>query len=1006
MRDGKLMPAGRTKTMRLRGEGKGILLCSMRYPTSAGPTPPPRQASTPSFVFRSSLPYSLATNSLAFPVRMLSALALSLLLMAGARGVEFSGDGQSVRVATDRYVVELEGLCITRIENRLTGEVYAAPPEAPAEHSPAMRGMAGRRGVHVRDLKGRANGYYTPTEKTVVEREARPSGVTVRYVGLQRGEGEKALFDGRLEISLSLDVDEDTGDLVIAPDVLSRVEPVRGVRDIGVMASAVQARNLAGDLKVILPVNAGCAYTAERCPRRWTDKGPAHWRWPQFWEAALFIAESPRGCLGIWADEPDFNYGRSLSLCRSGERWQAAFQFESAALVHNSEKICGAAWRLNVFEGYWVKAAARYRQQMVAQWPETESLAKQTPAWADKIRIILGNHTPHVDAVKKYAELVPPDTLGTFTSQGWLKGWNDLQILQTVGYWDYFPNWPLEYPTHYEGVEGFGEHARALEEAGVHVFPYTNPTCVHGAHPWIQDKIGPRKNMVWRIWQRFYPEFMRDLVQRYGVSGIYEDCSWVVGVGYHHQGLPDGDTWASGGVRMRQYFRKLLPEVAVMGERNNEVTARGQHLALTITLEPGNAHPIGSYIFEPFVRIWNLQPSPGGMDTDDIRGFICTLPSGFDPDPLQEHKMQRQRALIFARRQLVSHWPETWDLHVLHYWRGNDGAEYRSVRDRGTRFVRIANGQEETLYWRLRGVTEADTGGLAVEGWAAYDGDRIVGLNPRRVYYPVLGAERPPVVISKLPEGFAVENFVIRDGFWVARIDTIENLKRVPKPDAPIPKRTTKLCKVRLRGTKPAQFHGVESSRKLGKDEYEVEVALPGGLAASWVPPVRPNIGDMITKFPAKLTYQVRDTGVLIHRRGTVRGRRIQYSGGADFNSEGTVCWLLELPLERGELLFRYGSEHAYGDGANYMVRVNGRTLWKEYRREVPRNPRAAAEHVSIPAEIGLVELEDYWGQTVVLELTVNGHHSAVSDVAGWRDVKLRKPEDEEGEDEALELLP
>jgi len=938
-------------------------------------------------------------------VKLAITAAILLSWLECLSGAEFEAKGASARVETERFVVEFDGLRITRIENRLTGETYAAPPSAAAESSPALKQMAGRLGLYARGLSSEPNGYYVPVAETKIEQEKRPSGVTVRFKGLQRGAGENARFDARLEIALHLDVDERRGDLVIRPDVLAHVEPARGIRDLGVMSSVVQAGNLAGGLKIILPVNAGCAYTAERFHRGWETKRYAHWPWPQHWEGALFIAESSQGCMGIWADEAETQYGRALSLCRSGDQWHAAFDFQSADLVHKSDRIAGLAWRLNVFRGYWARAAARYREQMVEQWPETESLAKLTPAWADKIRIILGNHTPHVEAAKKYAELVPRDTMVTFTSQGWLKGWNTLEILQTIGYWDYFPNWPLEYPTHWEGIDGFEDQAKGLEEIGVHVFPYTNPTCVPSAHPWIKDRIGPRKTMVWRIWQRLYPEFMRDIVERYGVSGIYEDCSWVVNVGHHWHGKPDGDTWASGGVRMRKYFSELLPEVALMGERNNEVTARGQHLALTITLEPSNAHPIGSYIFEPFVRIWNLQPGPVGFDTDDIRGFICTLPSGYRPDPLQEHKMQLQRAIVFANKQLISHWPEEWDPKVLHYWRGNDGAEYRSVRDRGTRFVRIADGKEETLYWRLRHVTDAEAPGLALEGWAAYDGDRIVGLNPHRVYYPTNDAGRPPVVISGVPEGYAIEGFVLCDGFWVARLNKIGNLRRVRAPNAPIPKHETEVKTVKVRGAKPLTFQGVESSKKLGGGEYEVKVELPGGFGAAWREPDQPVIGRPVTDLAAQLSYQLRDTGVLIER-GRPVGRGIRGSGGAGLHAEGSVCYLLELPLERTELTFRYGSEHAYGDGANYMVRINGRTIWKKYRREVPRNPRAAAEHISIPAEIGLVELDDHWGQTIVLEFTFNGHFSGVSDVAAWKNIILRKAKEEDADDTGLDLLP
>jgi len=46
---------------------------------------------------------------------------------------------------------------------------------------------------------------------------------------------------------------------------------------------------------------------------------------------------------------------------------------------------------------------------------------------------------------------------------------------------------------------------------------------------------------------------------------------------------------------------------------------------------------------------------------------------------------------------------------------------------------------------------------------------------------------------------------------------------------------------------------------------------------------------------------------------------------------------------------FRRAAEAGYGDGAYYMVRVNGRELWKEYRQQMASDPEEAKAHKAPP---------------------------------------------------------
>ena len=872
--------------------------------------------------------------------------------------------GRKVSISTKRYVVEFDGLTMTRIENRLTGEVYAAPPAAQPHRAKA--------GLTIESLRpGMPNKLYTLSERTRLQAAKTPGGIALTYTGLEHGKE----FDAGMVFTLKLSVDAKTGDLLIRPEVRAEIEQVIGVRDRGVLNCSVRFGPLAEDLRLIIPASDGFSVTKDNVPANWGYGN----RWPQGWEAALIIAESKKGCLGLWADEPALRYGRSLNIKRD-QGWNIALFFETADVIYRCTEMKGATWRFNVFAGYWAKAAERYVQQMEQQWPDLERLDKATPAWADKIRVMISGPTPDAKTAKRFAGLVPRDTIGVFTCQEWMKGWNSGAIRDRKVGMDYFPNWPLDNPTHYYAREDMPAKFKALEAMGIHIFPYTNPTIVTHGHPWIRHKIGPRKYFAYRFWQRMHPELCHEVVKTYGVSGIYEDCSWVVN--RHHLGEPDGDNWYNGSVRMRKYFRKLMPNVAVMGERNNEVTFRGQKFALSITQWGNHAHPINAYIFGPFLRMWNLQLQPGGFDADDIRGWMTPWPFQFEDHPLQERLMLRKRGIVFAREQLESHWPDKWDPEVMHYLKSKDGAEYRFIRRNGTRFVKLTPKGEELIYWRLHGVTDAAVGKSGVQGWLGYDGNRIVGLNPKAVYITLDEVKRPPVTISSVPKGFAITRCLVRDGFWLATFD------RLGKKTG---KSAVGTIRVRSKG-KNVSFCGAKSVKKLGKGEYQVQLALPGGLGAYWTKPGELDYGMELTEIAALNTVSRRGSGLISkHGRRFYRAAQINQSpGSTEAREEGSIAWLVQIPefgveLEgKPYLVFKYGTTHEYGDGANYMVRVNGKTLWKRYRPQISKFTKADSKPQAPPIKTGAVNLKKFVGQVVILELAVDGNRTSVSETIRW----------------------
>jgi hypothetical protein len=907
-------------------------------------------------------------------------LGCSLLLAVPSLAAPVTITGRTAMVETARYRVTVEGLCLTRIENRLTGELYAAPPAAPVPDSPAQAALAMRQGVAIDSMRpGVPVRYYGLCERTTVTTSVTPTGAQLVYTGLQSGEGENADFAPAMQIVLMLAVEAATGDLVITPTVRGNIEPVIGVQDRGVYRDGIQVRHLQDNLRLVLPADRGVAYTRETAPAAWRTR-PATWLWPQQWEAALLIAEGAKGCLGIWADEPALRYSRLLSLAHGVEHWQAALEFETMEMNYRCTEVTGASWRLNVFAGSWLKAAERYRAQMQTQWPELKPLAERTPTWADRIRVVMGLWLPDAATTERLLAPLPRDSAAVLAINGW-KDPNGSTLVPPRK----DPLWPPVLLWTPGGAKELPERVAALEGNGIHVFPYANHHLIPGSskvHPYGAEDWHANPSPAWwylptwRYWARFFPEACRDLVTKTGASGICEGYSWVMRRHLGHEA--PGENWFTGSVGMGKYFGHLLPQTALMGEQTNEITCRRQQLALANSRAPQFAHPIGGYLFGAFTRQWSPSAQPEVQAADDIRGFLTYWPTDWEALPPAAQAMLHTRGTLFAREGLVSIWPEKWEPRVFHYYKGKDGTEYRLLRDRGTRFVKVVGTTEETLYWRISGVREAATPGFTITGWVGYDGPRAIGLNPAMTYLTQANAPPPAATICALPAGTTLTRCLNGDGYWVASIGF----------EHPVEKAAA--YTVRVRGAK-VLFAGVEAVKALPNEEYEVTVTLPGAFAAYWKAPAALKLGGGLTPLPAQLMLY-RGAGVESSRGTIVRkGTALQPPCGTpELGEEGALTWLVTLPEEPQYLVFQFGSGIPAGDGAHYSVRVNGRTLWERDREELAATFEERKTNTPVKPKTGAVDLEAYVGQPVVLELAAHGRKSGDGDVISWDAPVLR----------------
>ncbi len=931
-------------------------------------------------------------------------LCCGLAISNIAHADEVTVNGKDVTIATARYRVIFDGLTLSFIENRLTGEVYTPPRAADDIMSAAMLALQPVQGIAVESLRPVVPiKYYRPCEQTKVTAQRTPTGATVSYAGLQTGSGADAEFAPEMLLTLTLAVEPATGDLLITPAVKGNIEEVYGVRDRGVLRSAVQVANLDGGLRVILPVADGVSFTGETAPAEWTEKAPRVFAWPQEWQAGLFIAESAKGCFGIWADEPKLTYARRLNLCRGLGQWQAAFEYETTDMNYRCDDITGATWRFNVFAGYWKAAAERYRAQMLAQWPEMKPQAQSGAAWTDAVRVVTGEALPTAEQTAKLLAAVPPETLLAYTREGWSSPPGKTSPTE-------FQSWP-DYPADYTAVKGLPERAHALAAQGIHSISYLNCTVIPTSHPWGRRWGSFHFLTPFSVWQRFFPETCRDWVAKNGVDGICEGQSWLMG--RHVGDEPAGANWYNATVRMQNYARQLLPTAAFMSEKNTEVTARGRQFALTAMRLPGDAHPINSYLFEPFLRLYPAQLPSEHLDAADIRGCLTPWPVAWDEHPLPEASLLRARGLLFAKEGLTSLWPAKWDPRVLHYYQGKDGTEYRVVRDHGARTVKVNGGKEESLAWRISGEREVEAPGLNIDGWMAYDGNRVIGLNPQAVYLPDPAVKRPPAVIRALSKEYCITRRVNGDGFWLAYLDTpTRDARSLPAPDAPLEKVEPILATVRVRAETPdVTFTGAESVKKLDGNEYELTVKLPGGILAVWGNPEKLKPLAVLATRETRNQITHLPTGALTgFGEVKIAGDAItQTVGDPDQREEAAMSWLITLPPLGSYLVFQYGTGVFAMDGADYQVRVNGKPIWKRYRAEISdKTPTAPA-----PIRYGAVDMSDYAEKTILLELVVDGHYANHNGGAKWgrpcfkdappKDADIDKPAGERGNDDPEE---
>ncbi len=674
-------------------------------------------------------------------------------------GARFTVEPPRVRVETKRYIVEFIDMGISQITDRKTGQQYCAPGGMRPGRNAALA------------LKTYMPGRPDPTffhlphepdaQRTRVTRLKH--GVAYTVTGLvSPGDAETRRYNPEAMLGLRIAFDADTGDLCLTALGHAGVPERFGVYDTGIFSVGFNVGPFKQEeIQFINPAGPAAAVSS--------FKGWDAW-WPVGYPVALMVFEAPGGgCAAVWADDPQLDYGKKFRIHDGTVRFEAV----AGDAPWRVGALEAPIWRLNLFDS-WEPAALRYRGVM-ERTLDLKKIARREPARARSIRTVLHAEAYDPDRIQRLFvdQGVPVEAFMSWETQRWAEGYGVELLCAKRDLW--YPNYPFEHPTHYRGHRGFQTFVKQNQDFGVPIFPYT--LMFYGmSQPFEKDSRvlrAPDADFTGggRMWWVLYANMMDEIVQRYGVQGIYNDCSWV-GPRYDPRGKVDDLTVWQAHVQGRHYMRDRLLPVAFMGERQHEVTMVSDFIALLYVW--GEVHPINHYLFGPYT--WRFNTGGGNdlhatLDANESMGAIPWVTGDpFASAERQERAVFNKYLLFWGQEMLTPYFPEKYEPGVLVYLRGKDGTEYRTKRGGGMGLMRVKNGTEEVVWWRTAKVAEFRSPAAAIDGWVAYDGERIIGLYPERRYAILEEHPRPEVTISRLPEGAWLSLSRSEEGYWVAAV--------------------------------------------------------------------------------------------------------------------------------------------------------------------------------------------------------------------------------------------
>ncbi len=715
---------------------------------------------------------------------------------------------------TDRYRAEFRDGALASFLNKLTGEEYLDPAAKMQGILPHLPSGLGTQSAPA-ELEAARKLYDSPWGELPIDSTwpnqhypDQESGFRVQGSGLKAELTYTGLTDGKQRFddetfTLALEIDQDTGDLLVTPAAAAP----RG----GVYGAGFALASLAPAVTVEAPIFEGV-----RLDRHMEPKLNVTF-WGSYWDYSFVALNGEQaGAVGLWCQDKETRFHKTLFYLVDGDRLTLSVQALNIPPFKELKSCNTMTWRLQAFDQGWWQAAARFRD-----WRQQNIKFAKRPEWGQQIAgMITGTQGAGGVHIIPYVESLFP---GVPASR--VVAW--LPDVRAAGFDKNHAN-NTPYPT-------FKEDLQLYKQAGIKTITYLIPTIMWGADaqadrektglqfskeayttsPFQEnDKVEHRyfdqNHLGHAGWQRWMLDWVKEYIQDYGTDGIYHDQAYFNPI--DNRGLINGMTGPQGYV---DYFYKAQaenPNSIHATEHLTEINISGAAIGLGCGIHwgtpgynatgkigpPGSMgwqrikkasainnalhYPNGCLVAFPHMSSWGHGRARfhHGMDQverrGDFPGYNVWEHGGrlFDfygkpgekwrvPFELwaNDLRLDYLRNWLFVKHALRASFPENWKHGVLSCFNGAAGEDFRYEElPWGTAFVQIQDGKRIVHYARIQEVTRAPGAGTIL-GWPCYDADGPTGLDPAIVYV-VEGALPRPAAWFSLPADAAA---TVRDGY-------------------------------------------------------------------------------------------------------------------------------------------------------------------------------------------------------------------------------------------------
>jgi hypothetical protein len=639
------------------------------------------------------------------------------------------------------------------------------------------------------------NQHFPTTTSTFAFKAKDQRSALLTYKGLSNSVGGFADESFALEIT----IDAETGDLLVTP---AAEAPRGGVYGCGFTLSA-----LAPEITVEAPIFEGVRLDRHMQPALWVNQ------WANFWDYGFLALNGEKsGAVGLWCQDPELRVYKTLFYLINEQGLSLSVHAMNLPPFNKLKSAKPMTWRLQAFDKSWAQAAARFRD-----WRVKNVKIAPRPDWVKKLSFMeygMDKASPvnETAMLEKYFGGRDLDRVLTWAPAVRAAGFdrNHANNEPYPGFQKDMQGWKakhLKLIVYLQPMIMWTPDAKTDRERQAVAFSaLANTRSPFRANLETVDLRHDQHNLGCPQWQRWFLDWVKEYIQKYGADGIYHDQSYCCPIDVRGASAPGGMTSPQG---MADYFYKAATENpgSIHGtEHMTEVNSVGASMSLGCGIiwgTPGyqghigpagsmnrqrikKASPVSNALHSPNGAIFGFPHQSNysefgavrfhhGMDQMERRGDLPAIPlgsygffmSGVPYDQCaNEVWLDRQRVLAFVHNGLRPVFPENWERNVLTYFEGANGEDFRYEQmSWGTAFVQYSGGQRKLQYGRINGVTRAAVQG-AILGWPCYDEHGLAGLNPDEsaTYCLDPAGHRPPAWFSVpaddvfVADGFANEN--------------------------------------------------------------------------------------------------------------------------------------------------------------------------------------------------------------------------------------------------------